>query len=80
MGLQAGQTLLDVAAGCGGLSLPAARLGAKVLATDWSPEMIRHFQVRVPKKVLSNAKGQVMDGHIWNLKTTCLMFPAHSLV
>jgi 2-polyprenyl-3-methyl-5-hydroxy-6-metoxy-1,4-benzoquinol methylase len=35
-GLQAGETFLDVAAGPGGLSLPAARLGAKVLATDWS--------------------------------------------
>jgi 2-polyprenyl-3-methyl-5-hydroxy-6-metoxy-1,4-benzoquinol methylase len=35
-GLQAGDTFLDVAAGPGGLSLPAARLGAKVLATDWS--------------------------------------------
>jgi 2-polyprenyl-3-methyl-5-hydroxy-6-metoxy-1,4-benzoquinol methylase len=27
---------LTVATGPGGLSLPAARLGAKVLATDWS--------------------------------------------
>src|SRR5688572_10618786 len=35
-GLQAGDTFLDVAAGPGGLSLPAARLGANVLATDWS--------------------------------------------
>ncbi len=32
VGLHAGQSFLDVAAGCGGLSLPAARLGAKVLA------------------------------------------------
>jgi ubiquinone/menaquinone biosynthesis C-methylase UbiE len=63
VGLQAGQSFLDVAAGCGGLSLPAARLGAKVLATDWSPEMIRLFEMRVNKEGLSNAKGQVMDGH-----------------
>jgi steroid delta-isomerase-like uncharacterized protein len=63
VGLQAGQTFLDVAAGCGGLSLPAARLGAKALATDWSPEMIRLFEMRVRKEGLSNAKGQVMDGH-----------------
>ena len=63
VGLHAGQTFLDVAAGCGGLSLPAARLGAKVLATDWSPEMIRVFEMRVHKEGLSNAKGQVMDGH-----------------
>jgi steroid delta-isomerase-like uncharacterized protein len=63
VGLQAGQSFLDVAAGCGGLSLPAARLGAKVLATDWSPEMIRLFERRVSKEGLSNAKGQIMDGH-----------------
>ena len=63
VGLQRGQTFLDVAAGCGGLSLPAARLGAKVLATDWSPEMIRLFEMRAHKEGLSNAKGQVMDGH-----------------
>jgi len=63
VGLQAGQSFLDVAAGCGGLSLPAARLGAKVLATDWSSEMIRLFGMRVRKEGLSNAKGQVMDGH-----------------
>ena len=63
VGLRPGQSFLDVAAGCGGLSLPAARLGAKVLATDWSPEMIRSFEMRVGKEGLSNAKGQVMDGH-----------------
>ena len=63
VGLRAGQSFLDVAAGCGGLSLPAARLAAKVLATDWSPEMISSFEMRVRKEGLSNAKGQVMNGH-----------------
>ena len=33
-GLAPGERFLDVAAGPGGLSLPAARLGAQVLATD----------------------------------------------
>ena len=33
-GLRAGERFLDVAAGTGGLSLPAARLGAAVMATD----------------------------------------------
>jgi 2-polyprenyl-3-methyl-5-hydroxy-6-metoxy-1,4-benzoquinol methylase len=37
VGLEAGQRFLDVAAGTGGLSLPAARLGAQVLATDCRP-------------------------------------------
>src|SRR4029450_6177067 len=45
-GLQAGDTCLDVAAGTGGLSLPAARLGATVLATDWAPKMIEYFTER----------------------------------
>jgi ubiquinone/menaquinone biosynthesis C-methylase UbiE len=62
-GLQRGQYFLDVAAGCGGLSLPAARLGAKVLATDWSPEMIRFFEMCVKKENLPDAEGKVMDGH-----------------
>ena len=67
-GLQAGQYFLDVAAGCGGLSLPAARLGAKVLATDWSPEMIRLFEMCVKKENLPGAEGKVMDGHYLELE------------
>jgi len=34
----AGMSFLDVASGSGALSLPAARLGAHVLATDQSPK------------------------------------------
>ena len=61
-GLETGDTFLDVAAGTGGLSLPAARLGAKVLATDWSPQMIEHFNARVAAEGL-DAEGRVMDCH-----------------
>jgi ubiquinone/menaquinone biosynthesis C-methylase UbiE len=61
-GLTAGDTFLDVAAGTGGLSLPAARLGAKVLATDWSPKMIEHFNARARDEGL-DAEGRVMDCH-----------------
>jgi SAM-dependent methyltransferase len=61
-GLRAGETFLDVAAGPGGLSLPAARLGAKVLATDWSPKMIEHFNARVRAEGL-DAEGRVMECH-----------------
>lgn len=60
--LQAGDTFLDVAAGTGGLSLPAARLGAKVLATDWSPRMIERFNARATAEGL-DAEGRVMDCH-----------------
>ena len=65
-GLRAGDTFLDVAAGTGGLSLPAARLGAKVLATDWSPKMIEQFTARVRAERL-DAEGRVMDCHALDL-------------
>ena len=58
---------LDVAAGTGGLSLPAARLGARVLATDWSPSMIERFEARVREEGLTNAEGRVMDCHALDL-------------
>ena len=67
VGLEPGERFLDVAAGTGGLSLPAARLGAQVLATDWSPAMIERFEARVRDEVLSNAEGRVMDCHALDL-------------
>jgi ubiquinone/menaquinone biosynthesis C-methylase UbiE len=65
--LKAGERFLDVAAGTGGLSLPAARLGAQVLATDWSPAMIERFQARVREEGLRDAQGRVMDCHALDL-------------
>lgn len=65
-GLQSGDAFLDVAAGPGGLSLPAARLGAKVLATDWSPKMVEHLNARVAAEGL-DAEGRVMDCHALDL-------------
>jgi SAM-dependent methyltransferase len=61
--LRSGDRLLDVAAGPGGLSLPAARLGAKVVATDWSPKMIERFIARVRDEGIPDAEGKVMDCH-----------------
>jgi ubiquinone/menaquinone biosynthesis C-methylase UbiE len=61
--LNPAERFLDVAAGPGGLSLPAARLGAKVLATDWSPAMIERFEAHIRDEGLSNAEGRVMDAH-----------------
>ena len=63
VGLEPGERFLDVAAGTGGLSLPAARLGARALATDWSPAMIERFEARVREEGLSKAEGRVMDCH-----------------
>ena len=66
-GLRPGQRFLDVAAGTGGLSLPAARLGAKVLATDWAPAMVARFEARVREEGLADAEGRVMDAHALDL-------------
>ena len=65
--LEPGERFLDVAAGTGGLSLPAARLGAQVLATDWSPAMIERFEERVRAEGLSNAEGRLGDCHALDL-------------
>jgi ubiquinone/menaquinone biosynthesis C-methylase UbiE len=67
VGLEPGERFLDVAAGTGGLSLPAARLGAQVLATDWSPAMIERFEARVREEGLRTAEGRVMDCHALDL-------------
>lgn len=61
-GLKADDTFLDVAAGTGGLSLPAARLGARVLATDWAPKMVEQFRARAREEGL-DAQARVMDCH-----------------
>jgi len=65
-GLRPGDTFLDVAAGTGGLSLPAARLGAKVLATDWSASMVELFNARAVAEGL-DAAARVMDCHALDL-------------
>lgn len=57
-----GKRLLDVAAGSGGLSIPAARLGADVLATDIAPGMIERLAARAQAEGLDNLDGRVMDG------------------
>ncbi len=62
-GLRTGTRFLDVAAGTGGLSLPAARLGAKVVATDWSPKMIERLNIRAREEGLRDVEGKVMDCH-----------------
>ena len=67
VGLEPGERFLDVAGGTGGLGLPATRLGAQVLATDWSPAMIERFAARVREEGLSNAEGRVMDCHALDL-------------
>ena len=73
-----GERFLDVAAGPGGLSLPAARLGAKVLATDWSAAMIARFEARVHQQGRAEAEGRVMDATLLNSTTTASISPGRS--
>lgn len=66
--VRAGERLLDVASGSGAVSIPAARLGAQVLATDISPEMIERLEVRAREEGLTNLEARVMDGQALDLE------------
>jgi len=66
-GLRPGMSVLDVASGSGAVSLPAARLGADVVAVDLSPNMIERLMARARAQGFSNLEGHVMDGHSLDL-------------
>lgn len=65
-GLCAGMRFLDVAAGTGALSIPAARLGAHVVATDQSELMLGLLSERARREGL-RIETRVMDGHALQL-------------
>lgn len=60
--VQHGTRFLDVAAGSGALSIPAARAGAEVVATDIAQVMIDRLTARARAEGLANIDGRVMDG------------------
>ena len=62
-GVRPGMRLLDIAAGSGAVAIPAARLGARVLATDISPAMVEQLQAPARDEGLSELQARVMDGH-----------------
>lgn len=66
--IRPGMRLLDVAAGGGALSIPAARHGAQVLATDFSPSMVEQLTARARSEGLSNLEARLMDGHALELE------------
>ena len=66
--LRSGMRFLDVASGSGALSIPAARMGADVLAVDISPAMIEHLKARARQEGLSNLQARVMDGQALELE------------
>lgn len=61
-GVAPGMRLLDIAAGPGAMSLPAARLGADVLAVDFSNAMVDLLGRKARALALSNLRTRVMDG------------------
>ena len=65
-GLGPGMRFLDVAAGSGALAIPAARRGARVLATDRSAAMLGLLQHRARTEGLV-IETQEMDGHALDL-------------
>lgn len=66
-GLRSGMRFLDVAAGSGALSIPAARLGARVLAVDQSPVMLALLMARARTEGF-DIDTRVMDGHALELQ------------
>jgi ubiquinone/menaquinone biosynthesis C-methylase UbiE len=66
--LQPGMRLLDVAAGGGALSIPAARAGAQVLATDISPVLLERLEARAREQGVANIETRAMDGHALDLE------------
>ena len=65
-GLRPGMRFLDVAAGSGALSIPAARLGAQVLAVDQSAAMLELLKARARGEGFEIST-RVMDGHALQL-------------
>ena len=59
---------LDVGTGSGALAIPAARLGARVVAVDIAPRMIERLRARAGKEGLPDLEGRVMDGHALDLE------------
>lgn len=67
-GVRPGMRFLDVAAGSGALSIPAARLGAHVTATDYSPAMVERLAARAREEGLAaDVDSRVMDGSALDL-------------
>jgi SAM-dependent methyltransferase len=64
--VRSGTRFLDVAAGSGALSIPAARLGAQVLAVDQSAKMLELLTARARSEGL-DIRTRVMDGHTLQL-------------
>lgn len=67
-GVRSGTRFLDVAAGTGALSIPAARVGARVLATDFAPSMVKRLEARARAEKLDDVEARVMDATALDLE------------
>ena len=56
-GIGPGMSVLDVAAGTGNASIPAARTGADVTASDLTPELLEAGRARAPRRRASSSSG-----------------------
>jgi ubiquinone/menaquinone biosynthesis C-methylase UbiE len=65
--LMPGMRFLDVAAGSGALAIPAARLGARVVAVDQSPAMLELLRARAATEHLT-IDTRVMNGEALELE------------
>lgn len=52
-GIEPGVRVLDVAAGSGNISLPAAKTGATVVSTDLTPELLQRSKARAAERGLT---------------------------
>lgn len=63
VGLREGDRFLDVAAGSGSLSIPAAHSGASVTATDVAPKMLQRLVDRAAREGVATIQTLEMTGH-----------------
>jgi ubiquinone/menaquinone biosynthesis C-methylase UbiE len=59
-GLGPGHSVIDIAAGTGAFSIAAAKTGATVLATDYSPDMVQSLKRALVS--YPDGKAEIMDG------------------
>ena len=84
-GVRAGQTVLDVAAGSGNAAIPAAATGARVVASDLTPELFevgREAAIRVGVDVEwreADAEAMPFDDAAFDVVLSCVgvMFAPH---
>ncbi len=82
-GIAPGQLVLDVAAGSGNASVPAARAGATVVASDLTPELLEQGRAEAPEAAITwqvaDAEALPYDAGSFDAVISCVgvMFAPH---